>query len=264
MKIFFSESNNDYTTYTFNYAVYCVKESVSEIPTIYDKGFLPYSSNINIQAETFYLARSLRVRLAAFEDTSENRRIDRKLETLNITFQVVPKQDFDLTAIDFQQFCMGYAAERFSNNAMNIPRFKYITGRESFNYIFCFQAEGKPVGYIFAVIEGDMFHYWYAFFDTAYLEDMPIGKWMMWRAIKWAKENGLAYTYLGTCYSNSALYKIRDFKGLEFFDGMQWNTDIKLLKEWCKADSEQMPFDRFKQETAPNEVLQNLLHQDTE
>lgn len=259
MKIFFSESNNDYSTYTFNYAVYCIKEHASEIPAIYQQGFLPYSSNINLQTETYYLARSLRVNLDAFEDTSENRRIDRKLLALNITLQVIPKAAFDLSNDNFQQFCMGYAAERFSNNAMNLPRFQYILGRESFNYVFQFETNGKIIGYIFTILEGNMLHYWYAFFDTSYLDDMPIGKWMMWRTIKWAKENELDYVYLGTCYGNSALYKTRDFKGLAFFDGKQWNTDIKLLKEWCKADSELMPFDRFKQEPEPNQVLEGLL-----
>ena len=77
MKIFRSESFVDYKTYTFNYATYCIKEDQSELPEIYAQGFLPYSNNINLQEETYYLARSLRVDLSAFKESSENRRVVR-------------------------------------------------------------------------------------------------------------------------------------------------------------------------------------------
>ena len=66
MKIFFSENNVDYGTYTFNYAIYAQKESMAELTEIYDKGFLPYTGNINIESDLFYLARSLRVDLQNF------------------------------------------------------------------------------------------------------------------------------------------------------------------------------------------------------
>ena len=101
MKIFFSENRVDYSTYTFDYAIYCLKESQSELPEVYEKGFLPYTGNLSIEGDTFYLARSLRVDLDRFEDTSENRRVNRLVEPLNIQLEVIKKEDFDLNAADF-------------------------------------------------------------------------------------------------------------------------------------------------------------------
>ncbi|MEM8526082.1 MAG: GNAT family N-acetyltransferase [Bacteroidota bacterium] len=254
MKIFFSESNNDYSSYTFNYAVYAVKESNSDLPTIYDKGFLPYSSDPSLTLETYYLARSLRVDLSNFADTSENRRVHRKMEHLDIQVKAIPKEEL-MNQPDFFDFCLVYAQERFSNNAMDGERLKYILARESANTVLTFTSNGKVTGYVLAIIHDNFFHYWYAFFDTSLLKEYPIGKWIMWRSLHWAKEKGLAHVYLGTCYGKSALYKARDFRGLEFFDGMQWNNDVKLLKSLCKSDEEKKEKDRFKEMEGKNDLL---------
>lgn len=254
MKIFFSESNNDYSSYTFNYAVYAVKESNGDLPEIYDKGFLPYSSDPSLTLETYYLARSLRVDLSNFADTSENRRVHRKMEHLDIQVEAIPKKKL-ISQPNFFDFCLDYARERFSNNAMDEARLKYILARESANTILKFTSNGKAVAYVLAIIHDDFFHYWYAFFDTILLKEYPIGKWIMCRSLHWAKEKNLNYVYLGTCYGKSALYKARDFKGLEFFDGMRWNSDVKLLKSLCKSDEEIKDKDRFKEMEGKNEML---------
>jgi len=91
MQIFKSESLVDYGTYTFNYANYCIKEDQNEIPDIYSKGFLPYSNNVELQYETYYLARSLRVELVNFKETSENRRVKKNIAELNPTFNIISK-----------------------------------------------------------------------------------------------------------------------------------------------------------------------------
>ncbi len=258
MKIFFSENQPDYSTYTFNYAIYCIKEAQSELPTIYNQGFLPYTGNLKIEADIFYLARSLRVNLAQFKDTSENRRINRKIEELAIEIQVHKKADFDTEDLTFFAFCMNYAADRFSGNAMTPERLKYVLSKETGSHILSFTSNGKTLGYILAGIEGNAFQYWYAFFDQAYMRSHSLGKWMMWRTIHWAKENDLSYVYLGTCYGKHSLYKVRDHKGLEFFDGHKWNADDKLLKTLCKTDNETIDKDRFKLLENPNQFIAEL------
>lgn len=258
MKIFFSESRNDYSTYTFSYAIYSVKETQTELPDIYNKGFLPYTSNPSIEPEVYYLCRSLRVDLERFEDSSENRRVNRKVEELNVQLDLLPKTEFDCDHPAFLHFCLDYAADRFSNSAMNENRFRYILNRESASHLFRFQSEGRLLGYVLAVIEGKMLHYWYAFFDTQFMESHSIGKWMMWRVIRWAKDQGLAHVYLGTCYGKHSLYKVRDHKGLEFFDGSGWNADMKLLKDLCNTDAEPPASDRFKLLTNQNSFITAL------
>ena len=52
-----------------------------------------------------------------------------------------------------------------------------------------------------------------------------------------AKNQKINFVYLGTCYGKKALYKVRDFKGIEFYDGNGWNNDVKILKKLCKEDS---------------------------
>ena len=258
MKIFFSENQPDYSTYTFNYAIYCVKEQQGELPDIYSQGFLPYTGNTAIERDIFYLARSLRVELDNFSDSSENRRVNRKVEPLDIQVKLVAKSEMDLTDARFLDFCMNYASDRFSGNAMTPERLHYVLSRETGSHILTFYSEKQIYGYVLAAIEGDILHYWFAFFDQQYLQSHSLGKWMMWRTICWAKEQGLSYVYLGTCYGKHSLYKVRDHKGLTFFDGYKWNKDMARLKQLCKTDYETIDRDRFKLETDQNIFLEQL------
>ena len=246
MKIFRSESFVDYNTYTFNYATYCIKEEQSELPEIYAQGFLPYSNNVKLEEETYYLARSLRVDLSLFKESSENRRVARKMEDLNPSFEVIPVKDFNLNDTHFKSYCLDFAAKRFSE-AISTDRLDYILAAKSISHIFHFKIGNKTAGYVISIIENGTLHYWFAFFDLEY-PTYALGKWMMFSVINWAFEQKMAYVYLGTCYGEKSLYKVRDFKGLSYFDGNQWDTDIKTLKNKCKSDQE-FTTDEFKQDT---------------
>lgn len=246
MKIFFSESQPDYSTYTFNYAIYCLMEETTELPAIFAQGFLPYTGNPQLGKEVFYLARSLRVELDRFADTSENRRVCRKVEPLDIQLRLIKKEDFDINSPEFVSFCTDYAAERFHDGAMSPERFAYVLNRDCASHLFEFRSDAKVLGYVLVAMSGNSLQYWYAFFDTDYMKSHSLGKWLMWRVIRWAKDEGLDYVYLGTCYGHHALYKIRDHKGLAYYDGNQWKTDLKRLKELCKTDNGERKADSFK------------------
>ena len=236
MKTLFSEHQVNYSTYTFSYGVYCVKETQQEIPQIYSRGFLPYTGDIKIKKEVFYLARSVRINLEKFNNTSENRRVNRIAEELAIHVVPVKKEQFNFKDKNFQLFCQRFAEQRFDGGRMDDKRINYIFNQNTISHVLIFQAIEKIYGYVFAAIHGEMLHYWYSFFDIAYLKSHSLGKWMMWRTIQWAKEQGSNFVYLGTCYRAKALYKVRDFNGVEFFDGVKWNDDLKLLKFLCKRD----------------------------
>ena len=246
MKIFRSESFVDYKTYTFNYATYCIKEEQQELPEIYALGFLPYSNNIHLKEETYYLARSLRIDLSLFKESSENRRVARKMEDLNPTFEVVPVKDFNLKDNSFKAYCLDFANKRFSE-PISSERLDYIMSAKSISHIFHFKIAEKTVGYVVSIIENGTLHYWFAFFDLTY-QNYALGKWMMFSVIKWAFDQQMNYVYLGTCYGEKSLYKVRDFKGLSYFDGNIWDTNIKTLKKKCKSDHEFIT-DEFKQDT---------------
>jgi leucyl-tRNA---protein transferase len=246
MEIIFSEFQNLYTTYTFAYAVYCRKESQAELPEIFAKGFLPYTGIYTLSDDYFYLARSVRVNLSQFADTSENRRLDRKLSSHNVRVTRYRKEDFPFQDRRFRDFCLNYAKERFKGGVMDEERLSYLFARNMFTHIFVFQREAdpEPLGYVFSVMQGDMLHYWYSFYDVRMREEYSFGKWMMWRMIRWAKENGLRHIYLGTAYKRAALYKVRDHKGIEYFDGAGWRPDPEQLARLCTMDEEPIMRDR--------------------
>ena len=246
MKIFRSESFVDYKTYTFNYATYCIKEHQEELPEIYNKGFLPYSNNIALKEETYYLARSLRVDLNVFTASSENRRVSRKIEPLAPSFEVIPIAAFNVNDPEFKSYCLDFANKRFSE-PISEERLDYILRSKSISHIFQFKIAKKVVGYVISIIEKGSLHYWFAFFDLDQ-QVFSLGKWMMFSVIKWAFDQKLDHVYLGTCYGEKSLYKVRDFKGLSYFDGNQWMSDVKRLKLMCKTDAE-FSKDEFKQDT---------------
>ncbi|WP_304233569.1 GNAT family N-acetyltransferase [Jiulongibacter sediminis] len=258
MKIFFSENTVDYSSYTFSYAIYAKREGSEDLSAIYDKGFLPYTGNLGLESEVFYLARSLRVDLDNFTDSSENRRVCRQIEPLNVKLEVIEKSDFDLNDPDFKSFCESYIAERIGSENMSVERWNYILASSIGTHILKFYNQEKTMGYILAAVGSDMLHYWFAFFDTEYMKTHSLGKYMMWKAIDWSKSQGLKHVYLGTAYKPAALYKIRDHKALEYWDGTQWNTDTKKLKELCKTDLDPKTADHFKTMGEPNNFLNDL------
>ncbi len=259
MKIFRSEFLNNYSTYTFSFAEYAISESKGDISDIYSKGFLPFTANTSINFPVFYLARSIRIDTLRFKDSSENRRVDRKSGLTNIQIAKIPLKEFDINNKQFLDFCINYAEERFSGNSMSIDRFKYILKCGIATDIFEFTSEDKLLGYVLAVLNEDTLHYWFSFFDSSLLQSFPIGKWMMWKMIKWSKENDIKYIYLGTAYGKKALYKTRDFKALEYFDGNSWNDDLKQLKRLCKTDDIRKEGDFFKSLDNPNNYLESIL-----
>ena len=261
MIIFRSEFLNNYDTYTFSFSEYAILENNSDIKDIYGNGFLPFTGDISIKHPVFYLARSIRVNTEDFKDSSENRRVDRKSGIPNASIKRIPLNRFDISDKDFINFCLDYANERFSGNAMSETRFTYILNSDIATDIFEFRDNNNDIllGYVLAVVDKNTFHYWFSFYNSDYLDIFPIGKWMMWKMIKWSKENGINHIYLGTAYGKKALYKIRDFKGLEYFDGNKWNKDLKKLKLLCKNDDEKKDKDYFKSLDNPNDYIETLL-----
>ena len=246
MRILFSEYQTDYASYTFSYAVYCQQEATHEVPDIYDQGFLPYTGDLSLAENYFYLARSLRVDLRRFASLSENRRVDRKIQPLAIEMNVIERTAFDVTDEAFVQFCQSYAEERFAGGSMSSARLSYVFRRNLITHVFRFTTPGKTYGYVLAVVAEGMLHYWFSFYDTNYMRSHSLGKWMMWKVIDWAQQQKLTYAYIGTCYRQKSLYKVRDHKGAEFFDGQGWNADVSFLKTLCQRDEEAKTTDMLK------------------
>jgi hypothetical protein len=78
--------------------------------------------------------------------------------------------------------------------------------------------------------------YYYAFYDLALLEK-NVGIFMMTSAAQFFSQLGYHHLYLGTCYSEKALYKTQ-FPGAEFFNGVCWSADINELKLVLRRSTE--------------------------
>ncbi len=257
MKIFKSEIGNNYSNYTFGYSEYAILESPEDISPIYSNGYLPYSADLALDYKVFYLARSLRVDTNLFTDTSENRRVAKKMSDLTIEIIKHKILDFDLSDEAFINFCLKYAKARFSNDAMDEKRLKYVLNAGIATDIFEFRNinSDEILGYVLSVANDNLLHYWFSFYNYELLEQYPLGKWMMWRMIHWSKDNNIKHIYLGTAYGTKAMYKVRDFKGLEYYTGSGWSDDVKKLKSLCANDTSLDISDSFKNSTNKNEYI---------
>lgn len=198
---------------------------------IYNHGYLPYSGAKDSK-DIFYSGRSARVVLAAFELTSENRRIAKRFDG-----------EFGKTRIPFIEFIpnehfwtlsLTYFAQKHGENAMPRARIEALFSAGLITTVVTYQKDNEIVGYVLEVEEGTMGHYWYSFYDIQYAKQ-SLGMWLMLDCIHSAKEQGLSHYYLGTVYGEKALYKT-NFEPLEWWDGSRWNTDIKLLKETGRSE----------------------------
>ena len=157
-------------------------------------------------------------------------------EKLDISYKILDKSEFKHSR-EFKNFCLNYSKERFSNKPLSRERLDLILIRENYNKIFIFYRKNNPIGYVLTYTNKNIIHYWFSFYDTKFMKDFSLGKYIMEQVIFYAKNQKINFVYLGTCYGKKSLYKVRDFKGIEFYDGNGWNNDVKILKKLCKEDS---------------------------
>jgi arginyl-tRNA--protein-N-Asp/Glu arginylyltransferase len=231
MKVFFREFGHSYETYSFGYKTYALRENKDLLSDIYGSGFLPYSADIK-KKDMFYMARSLRINLALWEQNSENRRIWKKFVLMG---KKTPIKKFDISTPQFLNFCTDYFEKRHGKGVMSEERLKHIL---SFfvTHIVSYETGEGVAGYVFLAEDKEMTHFFYSFYDLS-LAQQSLGLWLMQDQILRAQEDGKKYFYLGTGYGDKGLYKT-NFDSLEFWDGEEWVGDTKLLKQLCREDEQ--------------------------
>ena len=80
--------------------------------------------------------------------------------------------------------------------------------------------------------------YYYAFYDLNYYA-RNLGMFMMTSAVELFAGRGVKHLYLGTCYSQTALYKTQ-FASAEFFNGFRWSDDLAELKFIIQRDKKEL------------------------
>jgi len=233
VKLLFSEQKSNYEHYQFPYAIWAVPEAGETPADIFNAGFLPSSR----QLDRFYLCRQVRVNLAKFKASSENRRILRKGDGINC--QLVPRERYDYTP-ERRQFFKTYADIKFGKDVMTTERLDGLFGSPIISHLLVFTDEksGAEIGVATLYVEGkELAYYYYAFYDLNYYA-RNLGMFMMTSAVTLFAQRGFHHLYLGTCYSRNAMYKTQ-FAGAEFFNGVHWSSDLSELKFIIQHDKKE-------------------------
>jgi len=224
MKLLFSEALPDYEHYIFPYAIWAFPEAKETPADLFEAGFLPSTRDLN----RFYLTRHIRVRLTEFTPSSENRRVLRKCSHLRM--RLIPQADFEVTPARLE-FCHAYAHNRFGEGVMSIDRLESLFRAPVATHVMIFDDPdtGKEAGYVVLYVDSPrLAFYYYSFYDLS-LFDRNLGLYIMTSVVKSFTDDGIGFLYLGTCYSERALYKTQ-FRGSEFFNGVRWSKEIRELK----------------------------------
>ncbi len=257
MKLLFSEQNSDYENYQFPYAIWAIPETGETPADIFNAGFLPSSRHL----DRFYLCRQVRVNLAKFKPSSENRRILRKGEGIEV--KLVPRDKFDYSP-ERRQFFKTYADIKFGKDVMTFERLDGLFNAPIISHLLVFTdaATGKEIGVATLYLEGKaLAFYYYAFYDLNYYA-RNLGMFMMTSAVAEFTARGTRQLYLGTCYLESALYKTQ-FAGAEFFNGFRWSADLKELKYILRRDQKELRQHLLETEAYRDEFYQGDLEKIT-
>jgi arginyl-tRNA--protein-N-Asp/Glu arginylyltransferase len=234
MKLLFSEQKADYDHYQFPYAIWALPEAGETPADIFNAGFLPSSREL----DRFYLCRQIRINLARFKPSSENRRILRKGDGIEV--RLVPRAEYHYTP-ERREFFKTYADIKFGKDVMSYERLDSLFESRIISHLLVFidAKSGAEIGVATLYIEGkQLAYYYYAFYDLNYYA-RNLGMFMMTSAAALFAEGCFGYLYLGTCYSQTALYKTQ-FEGAEFFNGFRWSDDLEELKFIIGRDKKEL------------------------
>jgi arginyl-tRNA--protein-N-Asp/Glu arginylyltransferase len=234
VKLLFSEHKADYGHYIFPYAIWGVPEEGETPGDFFHQGFLPSSRDM----DRFYLCRHVRINLRKYRLSSENRRILRK--GAGITAALVPRKDFDYST-ERREFYKTYADIKFGKDTMSYDRLDSLFSGRITSHVLSFTDAKSPgeIGTATLYLEKDrMAYYYYAFYDLKYYS-RNLGMFMMTSAVDSFAGRGFEYLYLGSCYSQNALYKTQ-FTGAEFFNGVRWSDDLDELKYLIRRENQEV------------------------
>lgn len=226
MRVFHREYGERYESYEFGYATYATLEPGDTLANVYTAGFLPHSADPSVR-DLFYMARSVRVPLAEFTPTSENRRILKKFDG-TLSPSVLSKEALASDS-EFLPCFLEYFRSRHGERVMTEERARGILATSHPLRGIRYEADGTLAGYAIEIADTDFVHYWYSCYTPEYANS-SFGMWLMLDSVRRAKEEGCSHSYLGTAYGSKGRYKT-NFEPLEWWDGSVWNADVKALKE---------------------------------
>ncbi len=205
--------------------------SDSTLTNLYTEGFVLTRKGKGELDQT----RSVRIDLSKFVLSSENRRVLKKTEGLELEVVTLPYTDYSW---EIGKLGKDFYEDKFGVGTFSANKIKELVtdeGKSNFNALLMYRYidTSTPVGYCIAYQNPEILHYSYPFYDrTTEISNLGLG--MMLRAIVYAQEAGKQYIYLGSAQRSTDSYKLQ-FTGLEWFDGETWQHDEKKLAEILKT-----------------------------
>ncbi len=212
--------------------------SDENINIMYNHGFVFTRVDKGVINQT----RSIRICLSIFELSSENRRILRKTEGLKLFTSEIPYKKYDWT---IGKLGKDFYTKKFGNGVFSANKIKEMLtddAKTNFNKLLIYGksihvgkvgiknfSDSEMIGYCITCETNNLLHYCYPFYNLS-IDVSNLGMSMMIRAILWAKNNKKEFVYLGSFQRQSDIYKLQ-FAGMEWFDGKNWQTNLKKLKE---------------------------------
>lgn len=199
--------------------------SEKNIEALYSKGYVFTRTGRGDMNQT----RSLRLDLKTFALSSENKRILKKTEDLQLGTSSIPYANYSW---QIHKLGKDFYEQKFGEKTFSAQKIKELItdpSQSNFNRLFTYTQNNEQIGYCIALETGGILHYCYPFYN---LQTAPTntGMSMMLQAIIWAQEQGKQYIYLGSAQRPTDTYKLQ-FSGLEWFDGSVWIKDADKLKQ---------------------------------
>lgn len=214
--------------------------SDTNINSLYNEGYVFTRLGKGEMQQT----RSLRIDLSKFELSSENRRVLKKIEGLDLNITSLPFQNYHWS---IGKMAKDFYTAKFGDGTFTANKIKEILTdkrKSNFNTLFAYSFPPNTVGYTICYATDKLLHYSYPFYNlspntynpstslrTSLIPNLGMG--MMLMGIMAAKENNKKYIYLGSAQRPTDVYKLQ-FAGLEWFDRIKWSDDLEELKDIIK------------------------------
>jgi GNAT superfamily N-acetyltransferase len=229
VKTFAVEHAADYASLRFSYGLFAEWQPGDDPGAFWDAGFLPWSGDPAEPRHLFYMARSLRVPLAALRHDKKHRYQMRRPPLDRLQLEISPPGGPCASLLPVATL-QAWMRARFGDRSLAPERLAYILAKPFLNTLLTARLDGEPVAQALVCRGGDAAHYWYAFYDYPRHAGRSLGKWLLTAFLRWAGAEGLRHAYLGTVYDAAAAYKFQGLAAAEFWDGARWNPDIEHLR----------------------------------
>lgn len=239
MRHFRSEGPALYNRYQFGYCEWLESLSGHGLGEAYESGFLPYSGDLQDPRHLFYMARSLRVDLGAFQLEKGRRYDHRKWQASGLTREHMSKERFLANHGDeAAQSAQIWMKQRFGEPYLSRERLDFILRKPFLKDVLTWSDSTGLKAFALVVMEEWGAHYWFVFYESDPESGAPPGQGYLVDFLDWAKKMPLPRAYLGTAYGQNSLYKSRGIQGVEFWDGNAWSADKGKLLRFQEADEQ--------------------------